>query len=92
MPSDFIHYRRTSKRLKTIGPKKKYHAHFFFFFGGGRLGMSCRPKHPRFKSPTGVPLNYLIHSSSGWSRVFVVYSLRMGLKGLALVRFHVIKK
>lgn len=54
--------------------------------------MRCRPKHPQFKSPIGVPLNYLINSSSRWSRVSVVYSLRMGLKGLALVRFHVIKK
>ena len=27
---------------------------------GWRLGMNCRPKHPRFDPPLGVPLDYLI--------------------------------
>ena len=34
---------------------------------GGRLGISFR--HPRFKSPRGVSMDYLIHSSGRRSRV-----------------------
>lgn len=59
---------------------------------GGGLGMSYRPKHSKFESPLGIPLDYLIHGSSVWGRVSMVYYPRMGPKRLALVRFHVIKK
>ena len=51
--------------------------------------MSCRLRHPRF---TLVSLDYLIHSFGGWGCVSVIYSPRVSLKSLALVRFHVIKK
>ena len=57
---------------------------------GGRLGISFR--HPKFKSPQGVSMDYLIHSSGRQSRVSWVYSLGVGPKDLSLVRFHVIKK
>ena len=39
----------------------------------GRLGMSHRPRHSRFKSPLEVSLDYLIHSFSVWGYVSVIY-------------------
>uniref|UniRef100_A0A7N2KRJ1 Uncharacterized protein n=1 Tax=Quercus lobata TaxID=97700 RepID=A0A7N2KRJ1_QUELO len=54
---------------------------------GGGL---CRPNHPG-RIPTKNSLDYLIHDSGGWGHVSKVYSLGIGPKGLALVRFHVIK-
>ena len=44
------------------------------------------------KGPALVPLDYLIHNFGEWGRVYVVYLPRVGPKGPALVRFHVIKK
>ena len=44
------------------------------------------------KGPALVPLDYLIHSFGEWGCVSVVYFPRVGPKGPALVRFHVIKK
>ena len=40
---------------------------------------------------TTLLLNYLIHGSGSWGRVFVVYSLGMDPKDPTLVRFHVLK-
>ena len=54
--------------------------------------MSCRSRHPRFVSPLEILLDYLVHSSSGWSHVSKVYSPRMGPKSLALEKFHAINK
>ena len=39
-----------------------------------------------------VSLDYLIHGSSGWDYVSMVYFLGVGPKGPALVRFHIITK
>ena len=39
-----------------------------------------------------VSLDYLIHGSSGWDCVSMVYFLGVGPKGPALVRFHIITK
>lgn len=41
--------------------------------------------------PLVVPLNYLICGSSGWGRVFMVYSPGVSPKGPTLARFHAIK-
>ena len=54
--------------------------------------MSFKPKHPRFESSQGVPLDYLIHGFGRWNHVSMVQSSGMGPKGLALARFHAIKK
>jgi hypothetical protein len=48
--------------------------------------------HFGFDSTLGVPLNYWIHGFDGWNHVSGVYSLRVGPKGPAFVRFHVLKK
>ena len=37
-------------------------------------------------------MDYVIHGSGGWGRASVVYSLGLGTKGPALVRFRVIQK
>jgi len=39
-----------------------------------------------------MPLDYLIHGFGRWNHVSMVQSSGMGPKGLALVRFHAIKK
>ena len=54
------------------------------------MGGLCRPDHPG-RIPTKNSLDYLIHDSGGWGHVSKVYSPGIGPKGLALVRFHVIK-
>lgn len=54
--------------------------------------MSFKPKHPRFESSQGVPLDHLIDGFGRWNHVSVVQSSGMGPKCLALVRFHTIKK
>jgi hypothetical protein len=57
---------------------------------GRRLGMSCRLRHLGFDPQ--LPLDYQIHGFGRWSCVSAVYYQRVGSKGLALVRFLVIKK
>lgn len=59
---------------------------------GGKLWTSYRLRQSRFKSPLRVPVDYVIHGSGGWGRASVVYSLGLGTKGPALVRFRVIQK
>jgi hypothetical protein len=44
-----------------------------------------------FDSALRVSLDYLIHGSSRWGHVFVVYSSGVGPKGPAFSRFHVIE-
>ena len=56
------------------------------------LGMSCRPRHPRFDPHLRVSLDYLIHGSGGWGCVSMFYSPWVDLKGPALVSYHGIKK
>jgi hypothetical protein len=51
-----------------------------------------RLEHLGFDSILGVLLDYLIHGSQGLGCVSEVYSLEVGLKGLTLVKFHVLKK
>lgn len=48
-----------------------------------------RFRHPGFNSALGVHIDYLIHGSGEWGgRVSTVYVTKVGLKGLALVRFN----
>ena len=54
--------------------------------------MSCRPRHSRFDPPMALLLDCLIHDSSEWGHVSMVYSPGAGPKGSSLVRFYVIKK
>ena len=54
--------------------------------------MSCRPRHSRFDPPMALLLDCLIHDSSEWGHVSMVYSLGVGPKGPSLVRFYVINK
>lgn len=61
------------------------------YWSRGGLGMSCRLRHPNFCT-VGVPLDRLIHDFGGCGRVSWDYSPRLGMKGLAFVRFHVIEK
>ena len=50
---------------------------------GGRLGMSCRPRHPRFESPLGFWSSpYVINGSGLWGLVSMVYL------GLVLLNLH----
>ena len=57
----------------------------------GSFGMSCKTRDSGFNPHSRSFLGLLIEGFGGWGHVFKVYSLRVGLKGPTLVRFHVVK-